>query len=136
MVINVLPSRKKANLKSHFRNIHQHERERVKYVSMDLYDNYRDIVKTYLPHALICADRFHIMKIINNALNRIKCDVMNKYSENKKSDEYYLLKYKNNLLFKNSLDINDTRADKDRHFKMKYTEEQILDMILEKLILN
>ena len=136
MVINVLPSRKKANLKSHFRNIPQHERERVKYVSMDLYDNYRDIVKTYLPHALICADRFHIMKIINNALNRIKCDVMNKYSENKKSDEYYLLKYKNYLLFKNSLDINDTRADKDRHFKMKYTEEQILDMILEKLILN
>lgn len=103
---------------------------------MDLYDNYRDIVKTCLPHALICADRFHIMKIINNALNRIKCDVMNKYSENKKSDEYYLLKYKNNLLFKNSLDINDTRADKDRHFKMKYTEGQILDMILEKLILN
>ena len=136
MVINVLPSRKKANLKSHFRNIPQHERERVKYVSMDLYDNYRDIVKTYLPHALICADRFHIMKIINNALNRIKCDVMNKYSENKKSDEYYLLKYKNNLLFKNSLDINDTRADKDRLFRMKYTEEQILDMILEKLILN
>lgn len=75
MVIDVLPSRRKANLRSYFRNIPQHERERVKYVSMDLYDNYRDIAKTYLPHALICADRFHIMKIINNALNRIRCDV-------------------------------------------------------------
>ena len=131
MVIDALPSRRKANLRSYFRNIPQHERERVKYVSMDLYDNYRDIAKTYLPHALICADRFHIMKIINNALNRIRCDVMNEYSENKKSDEYYLLKHKNNLLFKNSLDINDTRADRNRHFKMRYTEGQILDMILE-----
>lgn len=92
MVINVLFSRKKADLRSYFRNIPQHERERVKYVSMNFYDNYRDIVKIYLPYALIGADIFYIMKIINNSLNRIKCDVMNIYSKNKKLDEYYLLK--------------------------------------------
>ena len=34
-------------------------------------------------------------------------------------------------MFKNSLDINDTRADRNRHFKMRYTEGQILDMVLE-----
>lgn len=98
---------------------------------MDLYDNYRDIAKIYLPNALVCADRFHVMKIINNALNRIRCEIMNKYSENKKSDEYYLLKHKNNLLFKNSLDISDIKADKNRYFRMRYTEGQLLDMILK-----
>lgn len=131
LVIDVLPSRKKENLRSYFRTIPLYEREQVKYVSMDLYDNYRDIAKIYLPNALVCADRFHVMKIINNALNRIRCEIMNKYSENKKSDEYYLLKHKNNLLFKNSLDISDIKADKNRHFRMRYTEGQLLDMILK-----
>lgn len=131
MVIDVLPSRKKANLRSYFQAIPLYERQKVRYVSMDLYDNYRDVAKIYLPNALICADRFHVMKIINNALRKIRCEIMNKYSEDKKLDEYYLLKHKNNLLFKNSLDINDTKADKNRHFKMRYTKEQLLDMILK-----
>lgn len=56
---------------------------------------------------------------------------MNRYSENKKSDEYYLLKHKNELLFKDSLSIKDEKADKNRHFKMRYTEGQILDLILQ-----
>lgn len=131
LVIDVLPSRKKKSLRSYFRSIPMSERERVRYISMDLYDNYRDIAKTYLPNALICADRFHVMKIINNALNRIRCDVMNKYSENKKSDEYYLLKHKNDLLFRDSLTIDDEKAARNNHFRMRYTEGQLLDLILK-----
>ena len=131
LVIDVLPSRRKGSLRSYFRNIPLSEREKVRYISMDLYDNYRDIARIYLPNALICADRFHVMKIINNALNKIRCEVMNRYSENKKSDEYYLLKHKNELLFKDSLSIKDEKADKNRHFKMRYTEGQILDLILQ-----
>lgn len=123
LVIDVLPSRKKANLRLYFRAIPLYEREKVKYVSIDLYDNYRDIAKIHLPNALICADRFHVMKIINNSLNKIRCNLMNKYSENKKLDEYYLLKHKNDLLFKNLLNIND--------IKTRYTEWQLLDMILK-----
>ena len=131
LVIDVLPSRRKGLLRSYFRNIPLSEREKVSYISMDLYDNYRDIARIYLPNALICADRFHVMKIINNALNKIRCEVMNRYIENKKSDEYYLLKHKNELLFKDSLSIKDEKADKNRHFKMRYTEGQILDLILQ-----
>jgi len=131
LIIDVLPSRRKGSLRSYFRNIPLSEREKVRYISMDLYDNYRDIARIYLPNALICADRFHVMKIINNALNKIRCEVMNRYSENKKSDEYYLLKHKNELLFKDSLSIKDEKADKNRHFKMRYTEGQILDLILQ-----
>ena len=131
MVIDVLPSRKKASLKSYFRSIPLAEREKVKYISIDLYDNYRDIARTYLPNAIICADGFHVMKIINNALNKIRCEVMHRYDGNRKSDEYYLLKHKSDLLFKDSLKIDDTKADKNRHFKMRYTEGQILEMILD-----
>lgn len=130
MVIDVIQSRKKGSLRSYFRSIPLSEREKVKYISIDLYDNYRDIAKTYLPNAIICADRFHVMKIITNSLNRIRCDVMNEYSENKKSDEYYLLKHKNDLLFKDSLKIVNDKADKNRHFKMRYTENQLLEMML------
>jgi len=130
LLLDVIESRKKGSLRAYFRSIPLPEREKVRYVSIDLYDNYRDIARIYLPNAIICADRFHVMKIINGALNKIRCKVMNVYEENKKSDEYYLLKHKNDLLFKDSLKINDEEADNNRHFRMRYTEGQLLEMML------
>lgn len=55
---------------------------------------------------------------------------MHDYEDNKKSDEYYLLKHKNYLLFKDSLDISDTEYKKNRHFSMRYTDGQLLEKML------
>lgn len=40
-------------------------REHVQVVCMDLSTTYRSIVKTYFPNALIVADRFHVIRLIN-----------------------------------------------------------------------
>ena len=55
--------------------------------------NYRDIAHKYFPNALCCADSFHVIKYINDALDKIRCKVMNRYKNNKNSDEYLSLKY-------------------------------------------
>ena len=40
-------------------------REQVRVVCMDLSDTYRSIVRRYFPNALIVADRFHVIRLIN-----------------------------------------------------------------------
>lgn len=130
LVLDVLKSRKKAYLRSYFRMIDKSERDIVQFISMDMYDNYRDIAHIYFPNALCCADSFHIIKNINDALNKIRCKVMNRYKDNKKSDEYYLLKHKHHLLFIDSLKISDDHIKYNHHFKYKLSQNALLEKLL------
>ncbi|MCD7892953.1 MAG: ISL3 family transposase [Erysipelotrichaceae bacterium] len=130
LLLDVLKSRRKEYLKNYFRSIPLEERKQVKFISMDMYDNYRDIAHSYLPNALVCADSFHAVKQINEALNKIRLKVMHRYKDNKQSDEYYLLKHKNNLLFKDSLKINDSYYKYNNHFKYRLSEAALLEKML------
>lgn len=130
LVLDILPSRHKSDLRTYFKMISLEERMNVKYITMDLYDNYRDIAYHWLPNAVVCADSFHVIKNINDVLNKLRITKMHNYEDNKKSDEYYLLKHKNYLLFKDSLDISDTEYKKNRHFSMRYTDGQLLEKML------
>lgn len=42
------------------------ERHRTKVVVMDLSETYRQIAKKYFPNAMIVADRFHVVKLVNH----------------------------------------------------------------------
>jgi transposase len=45
-------------------------KERVKFVTMDLSQTYRSAVREALPGATIVADRFHVQRLLNRALNK------------------------------------------------------------------
>lgn len=49
-------NQEKRYLRSYFRAIDKSEREKVRFVSMDIYENYRAIDQVYFPNALCCAD--------------------------------------------------------------------------------
>ena len=106
------------------------ERNIVQFVSMDMYENYRDMINIYFPNVLCCVDSFHVIKNINDALNKIRCKVMNRYKHSKTSDEYYLLKYKRELLFMDSLKISDNHFQYNHHFKYKLSQGAMLEKIL------
>lgn len=74
-LIDIYPDRKKSYLISKFSAIknrtyndktHTSELSRVKYISMDLNDYYRQVCKLYFPNAIICADEFHVIKNLND----------------------------------------------------------------------
>lgn len=130
LILDVLDSRKKSSLREYFRSIPLEEREKVVYVSMDMYENYKDIASKYLPNATICIDSFHVIKMINDALDKIRIKVMNRYKTNKQSDEYYLLKNKNELLFRDSNKVDDQSFNYNHHFKRRLSDTQLLNMIL------
>ncbi|OEH45094.1 hypothetical protein lpari_03930 [Legionella parisiensis] len=41
-------------------------KERVKVICMDLSSTYRSMVKKYFPNAMIVADRFHVIRLIQH----------------------------------------------------------------------
>ena len=64
-VFDLLPGRNKNEIHSDLHNLKG--RLDVKVVCMDLSNNYRRIAKEYFPNALIVADRFHVIRLVNHA---------------------------------------------------------------------
>jgi transposase len=50
----------------------QEMRENVREVSVDLWEGFQKVIREVFPNALIVIDRFHVMKLVNKAVNRIR----------------------------------------------------------------
>ncbi len=61
-VFDIVKGRKEQDLRDYLRYLHG--KERVKVVCMDLSSTYRSIVKKHFPNAKIVADRFHVIRLI------------------------------------------------------------------------
>jgi transposase len=128
-IIDILPSRRKYYLLHYFQSIPQKELERVRFVSIDMWDTYRDIARLVFKKAIVCVDSFHVIWNINQALMKLRIRVMNRYE--KESIEYYLLKKFNFLLMKSGDDIlyNEPRFN---HRLNRYINYQgLLKLVLD-----
>jgi len=130
-IIDVLKDRDKSTLSSYLRRIDVEERNRVQYVCIDMNDNYRDILNIYFHNAFIVVDSFHVVKHISEALDSIRKSVMRRFESSKKSDEYYLFKYKDELLYIEDPLSNEYRKPKhNHHFHYLYSDYEMLEMML------
>ena len=125
-IIDIIEDRAKDNLIRYFNKIEKEERKNVKYVCIDMYDTYRDIATIFFPDALICIDSFHVIKNLNDALDKVRRRVMNDYDP--KSKEYYYLKKYHDLLFAETIEYDEKqRIKKTRKWmnKMQIVQEMI-----------
>jgi len=107
-IFDILPNRHKEKIIKYFMKFPLVERKKVKYVVMDMWDPYREAVNIAFPTALIAADSFHVIKNLNQAVDRVRISVMQKYNNKAEklednSDNYYLLK-KYHYFFKMEFD--------------------------------
>ena len=134
-ITDVLPDRKNDYLKKYFNDIknqtynmttHISELNNVKYVSIDLYDNYRTISKLFFPNATICADSFHVLENLAKFFKdvRVRCR-KNTEDENMK---YLLTKFK--YVFHHDTNL-DNEAKYNKRFKRYLNLRQILEMMLD-----
>ena len=97
-IVDILQTRKKYKLRDYFEHKSIKELDNVEYVTMDLWAPYRDIVQELMPKALIVADSFHVVTLINRILDTKRRQVMNRYLRsinidlNYSNDFGYLLK--------------------------------------------
>ena len=125
-IIDILKDRDKHTLSVFLSHLEPKERSNIQYVCIDMTDNYRDVISWRLPDATIVADSFHVMKHLVEAVDSVRKRVMRHYENDKKSDEYYLLKYRDYLLYKTDIDYN---LKKNSHFKRFISENQMLEMM-------
>ena len=145
-IIDLLPSRRKRFLSDYFYKIPLKERERVKYVSFDMWHTYRDITKVMLPNALCIVDKFHVLQDLHKRVNSVRIDTMNRFysirnrlkqkktmlKQNQQSlppeeqdllqtadHNYYLLKKFDYLLFNQKTDQLDPNVEKRYNHKLQ-----------------
>jgi transposase len=96
-IVDVIEDRSKVSLGRYLSKISREERLNVEYVIIDMWEPYLDIASIYFPNATTAIDSFHVLKEIGFALDKVRRRIMSGYR--KGSEEYYLLKKWNNLLF-------------------------------------
>ena len=71
-VLAVLPTREQQTLIGWLKGLTAAEKRAIRVVSMDMWRPYRAVVEKYLSHADIVADRFHVMKQLNEQLSQAR----------------------------------------------------------------
>ena len=123
----VIQSRSKRELSTYFENIPLSERQRVKIVTMDMWQPYKDVVKKYLPNAIVAVDPFHVIEHLTSGFSRLRIDIMNRYD--KGSRAYYLLKTWHKLL-ETDYDL-DNEPKYNSFFRQKLNYRNLYDQLLE-----
>lgn len=98
-LFDMLPSRKKANLIDYFRNLP--DKGRVTTLVMDMWNPYRQLGVQELPGRLIVVDKFHVLRMANEGLERVRKRIRKgldqKIRLKLKNERFVLLKRKSAL---------------------------------------
>lgn len=89
-IVDVISNRQIPYLKEYFSSISEKERNNVRYYISDMNDPYRAIKKKFFPKALHIVDLFHVIKLLTEAVKKIRINAMYKYE--KGSLEYSFMK--------------------------------------------
>ncbi len=119
--IGLVESRKQEEIEKVLKGWGKEVLEQIKEVSIDLCESYESLVKKLMPDAEIVADRFHVMKLVNEELNKERNKVIKANEENENEEErervkeamkqskYALLKAEENLTERQKEKLKDIR---------------------------
>jgi len=107
-VIAVLPSREQKEIKRWFDTLSEEQKCAIQVVSIDMWRPYHSFAKKYLPKADIVADRFHVMKQLNEQLSKARRQIQ----RNADDDTKAALKGCRWLLVRNRSELSDEQRDK------------------------
>ena len=91
-VVDVVRSRQKAWLEAHFAKIPRWQLANVRYFVSDMYDEYARIRRKFLPNATHVVDLFHVVKLLSEAVKKLRANAMN--AAGKGTFEYAFMKSK------------------------------------------
>lgn len=116
--VDILSSRRYDDLYSYFGKIPEEERRNVKLLCSDMYDTYRSIAASCFPECRCAIDYFHLSQEFHRKLTDVRVRIMKGCS--KDSNNYYLLKKFNWMLFKNGDEKNRDGDIFDPNREKKY----------------
>lgn len=129
-VIDIVENRQQWYLTNYFLRYSLKARMQVKTVTMDMYSPFIQVVRDCFPNAKMIIDRFHIVQLLNRALNQVRIDEMKKIRYSRSTD-YSKLKKQWRLVLKNEWDLNY-----DDHFTHRLYEGMVTEYIMLEFLLN
>lgn len=98
-VFDMLPSRKKADVVHHLKSLKNPKN--VQIVTMDMWRPYKDAVNQVLPHAIVVVDKFHIVRVSSECLEKARKAIRSRLERKEriklKNDRFVLLKRRHSL---------------------------------------
>jgi transposase len=91
------------------KSLSEEQRKAVKRISLDMWEAFISVAKEKLPEAEIVHDKFHLVKYLNEAIDKVRRREVKEHDELKKSRSA-LLKNKENLTEKQRIKFEEIRA--------------------------
>ena len=125
--IDLVLDRTTNNLDKYFSHYTEKARKRVKFVVMDMYSPYIDLIKKWFPNAKIIIDLFHIVQLLTKSLNKTRINVMNENKDDRNKFKRYW-----RFILKSRFDLDTSTWNKFRCFKNLMTEIDVVNYLLSK----
>ena len=106
-VVDILPKRDTRALIQYFKGFSKKTRKQVKYIVMDMSPLFKLVMQTMFPHAHIVADRYHVCRLVDWDLERVR-----KREQKQLVVHSRTLKYNRRVLMKNPEKLTESEQIK------------------------
>lgn len=134
-VLDVLPTRKAEYLYAYFTKFTYGQRSKVKYVIMDMSKSFREVVYNCFPKAEIIADKFHVYRHFQWAMEKVRKEVQKDFYKDRrkffKRSRWILLKKGKNLTNKEKEQLELMLSKSEKLRKAYELKEQFFKLVEE-----
>lgn len=124
-IFDINNSRKSLVIDKYFRNYPKKERDKVKFITLDLYKPYYKLMHSLFRNAILIPDRFHIVIQVRNALDKTRIKLCIKSNPN-----YTKLKKYWKLILKDKRELDKNNKKYQKCFKKKMSQYDIVSYLL------
>lgn len=124
-IFDINNSRHSIDIDKYFRNYSKKERDKVKFITLDLYKPYYKLMHSLFRNAILIPDRFHIVIQVRNALDKTRIKLCSKSNPN-----YTKLKKYWKLILKDKRELNKDNKKYQKCFKKKMSQYDIVTYLI------
>ena len=124
-IFDIHNSRKSINIEKYFKRYSKSERNKVKFITLDLFKPYYPLMHYLFKNAILIPDRFHIVIQFRNALDKTRIALCKKSNPN-----YTKLKKYWKLILKNEDDLDTKKKFYSPNFRKEVTESYIVSYLI------
>lgn len=124
-IFDINNSRKTLDIDKYFRNYSKRERDKVKFITLDLYKPYYKLMHSLFRNAILIPDRFHIVIQVRNALDKTRIKFCTKSNPN-----YTKLKKYWKLILKDKRELDKDNKKYQKCFNKEMSQYDIVNYLL------
>lgn len=124
-IFDINNSRKSLDTEHYFKNYSKKERDKVKFITMDLYKPYYKLMHSLFRNAILIPDRFHIDIQVRNALDKTRVKLCYRSNPN-----YTKLKKYWKLILKDKRDLDKKKKTYQKCFRKEMSQYDIVTYLL------